>query len=82
MKISLCGLCKHRVDNHTCAAYDRIPDKFRFGHAFHLQQEEGDRGIQFEVADNLPEDLRSFALEIVAGRQAKPETEKPAEAAV
>jgi hypothetical protein len=49
-----------------CDAFpDGVPDRFRFGDDMHVESVEGDHGIQFQLADGLPEASREIALDLV-----------------
>jgi hypothetical protein len=64
----LCHYCRFRRPGipMTCDAYpDGVPRRFRFGDEKHVKPAEGDHGIQFEMADDLPEPSRAVALMLV-----------------
>jgi hypothetical protein len=73
-RVSLCDFCKFRRAGipMTCEAYpDGVPDRFRFGHDVHVDSAEGDHGIQFELAADLPDSCRRIALRMVAAYREK-----------
>jgi hypothetical protein len=50
-----------------CDAFpEGVPARFRFGEDGHVDPVEGDHGIQFELAADLPEPSRRVALRLVA----------------
>jgi hypothetical protein len=68
-KTSLCVACRH-LDRASrmggCKAFpDGIPDHFIAGDANHLEPVEGDHGIIFEMANDLPASVRQRAERIV-----------------
>ena len=49
-----------------CDAFpEGVPNQFRFGSDGHVDPVEGDHGIQFELAPDLPESSRRLALRLV-----------------
>jgi len=55
-----------------CNAFpEGVPAPFRFGADGHVDPVQGDHGIQFEVAPDLPEPSRRLALRLVAAYREK-----------
>ena len=73
VRSSLCVYCKHLRPGlpKTCAAFpDGVPREFLSGEKLHVAPVEGDHGIQFELADDLPESCQRLALRMVEATQA------------
>jgi hypothetical protein len=72
-RFPLCAFCRYLrrdVPRNTCDAYpEGIPVRFMSGQENHLVSAEGDHGIQFARADDLPEAGRSLAESIVAAER-------------
>ncbi len=68
----LCDYCKFRKPGAgmRCDAFpEGVPDRFRFGREVHIHPTEGDHGIQFQMAKDLPEACETIALRMVAAKQ-------------
>lgn len=71
-RTSLCAFCQYKKKRETeravagCSAFDHIPREILLGQNEHLSPMEGDRGVVFKMADDLPQTVRLYVEERVA----------------
>jgi hypothetical protein len=82
MPTILCDYCRFRRRGipMKCDAYpDGVPNRFRYGEELHVDPTEGDHGIQFELAPDLPQPCHRIALRMVAAYREKQHQQASAE---